>query len=312
MIERRLERGATTLARMAARDLADFVPGLDTPVIRRALGDRSSDRARSAVDEGADRRAAGSAADARRRSSRGSRVPTTTRSPPPISSPRSGGARWCRRRRIATRTRPAPCSRSAFALAQYFAEASVAPTPIAGAYRHIATEALHLVRRSRYQIEPTAIRALLGCSSSWRRRRSGCSIRGSCASSARSISKPSTARYLEAITQGLPTVQRLLRGDERIGWELRFAHDLAADPSHVRAGGDAVRACVRAVEAGGAALAWSVAAQNATASAGAPRRPLDRRAREPDRRVCAVALARARAVLHQASRRTASPRHAAR
>ena len=42
-----------------------------------------------------------------------------------------------------------------FALAQYFAEASVAPTPICGAYRHIATEALHLVRRSRYQIEPT-------------------------------------------------------------------------------------------------------------------------------------------------------------
>src|SRR6185503_1720771 len=41
VVERRLERGATTLARMAARDLADFVPGLDTPVIRRALGDRS-------------------------------------------------------------------------------------------------------------------------------------------------------------------------------------------------------------------------------------------------------------------------------
>ena len=47
------------------------------------------------------------------------------------------------------------------ALAQYLAEASVPPTPIAGAYRHIATEALHLVRRSRYQIEPAAIRALL-------------------------------------------------------------------------------------------------------------------------------------------------------
>src|SRR5262249_5417493 len=47
------------------------------------------------------------------------------------------------------------------ALMQYFAEASVAPTPIAGAYRHIATEALHLVRRSRYQIEHTAVHALL-------------------------------------------------------------------------------------------------------------------------------------------------------
>src|SRR5262249_13522336 len=40
VVERRLERGARTLAQMAARDLADFVPGLDTPVIRRALGER--------------------------------------------------------------------------------------------------------------------------------------------------------------------------------------------------------------------------------------------------------------------------------
>ena len=39
VIERRLERGATTLAQMAARDLCDFVPGLDTPVVRRALGE---------------------------------------------------------------------------------------------------------------------------------------------------------------------------------------------------------------------------------------------------------------------------------
>src|SRR5439155_16496565 len=40
VVESRLARGATTLARMAARDLADFVPGLDTPVIQRALGER--------------------------------------------------------------------------------------------------------------------------------------------------------------------------------------------------------------------------------------------------------------------------------
>src|SRR5207245_1710291 len=47
------------------------------------------------------------------------------------------------------------------ALANYLVAASGHPTPIAGAYRHIATEALHLVRRSRYQIDIVAIQSLL-------------------------------------------------------------------------------------------------------------------------------------------------------
>src|ERR1044071_10181404 len=42
VVERRLACGATTLAQMAARDLCDFVPGLDTEVMRRALGERRS------------------------------------------------------------------------------------------------------------------------------------------------------------------------------------------------------------------------------------------------------------------------------
>src|SRR5690606_31381627 len=46
-------------------------------------------------------------------------------------------------------------------LASYLVAATRPPTPIAGAYRHIATEALHLVRRSRYQIDTGAIQALL-------------------------------------------------------------------------------------------------------------------------------------------------------
>jgi tetratricopeptide (TPR) repeat protein len=64
----------------------------------------------------------------------------------------------------------------------------------------------------------------------------------------------------------MPTVQRLLRGDERIGWELRLAHDLAADPSQYEPAAMMFARCVRAVEAGGTALAWSAAA----AAAGAP------------------------------------------
>jgi tetratricopeptide (TPR) repeat protein len=40
VVTRRLDQGAFTLARRAARDLADFVPDLDRPAIRRALGSR--------------------------------------------------------------------------------------------------------------------------------------------------------------------------------------------------------------------------------------------------------------------------------
>src|SRR5262249_38676314 len=41
VIERRIERGALRLAQMAARDLADFVPGLDSAIVQRALGERT-------------------------------------------------------------------------------------------------------------------------------------------------------------------------------------------------------------------------------------------------------------------------------
>src|SRR5690606_7157096 len=69
--------------------------------------------------------------------------------------------------------------------------------------------------------------------------------------------------YLDGITGGLPAVQRLLRGDERIGWELRFAHDLASDPQMYEPAAALFERCARATEAGGTTLAWSLAASAA-------------------------------------------------
>src|SRR5690606_16914370 len=77
--------------------------------------------------------------------------------------------------------------------------------------------------------------------------------------------------HLHSLISGLPTVQRLLRGDERIGWELRMAHDLAADPSQYEPAAMLFERCVRAVESGGTALAWSIAASHA----GIPQQHLD-------------------------------------
>src|SRR5258706_17863 len=146
------------------------------------------------------------------------------------------------------------------ALVQYIAEASVPPTPIAGAYRHIATEALHLVRRSRYQIEPAAIRALLalverlGAAPEWLLDTWLLPIERAFDLEAEH------GAYLDNFLAGLPIVSRLLRGDERVGWELRMAHDLAVDRSQFEPAARLFERCSRAIEAGGVALAWSVAA----------------------------------------------------
>jgi tetratricopeptide (TPR) repeat protein len=259
VIERRLEHGATTLAQRAARDLADFVPGLDTPVIERALGERTQ----LAIDPVWIAELIGA-------------VPAAQAS----SSTIVNRLAWPKQETLAaadalaqewwTALVPPAKDRDAhaggavlalgLALANYFVAASGPPTPIAGAYRHIATEALHLVRRSRYQIDNVAIQALLrmvnwlGAAPEWLLDLWLLRIERALDLEAEHGS------YLDGMIAGMPIVQRLLRGDERIGWELRLAHDLASDPSQYEPAAMLFERCGRAVEAGGVMLAWSAAA----------------------------------------------------
>jgi Flp pilus assembly protein TadD len=116
------------------------------------------------------------------------------------------------------------------------------------------------VRRSRYQIEPTAIRALLalverlGAAPEWLLDTWLLRIERAFDLEAEH------GAYLDNFVAGLPIVSRLLRGDERVGWELRMAHDLAVDRSQFEPAARLFERCSRAIEAGGVALAWSVAA----------------------------------------------------
>lgn len=264
VIERRLDRGATRLAQMAARDLADFVPGMDTPVIRRALGERKPIAANALWIKDllatlpAIQKTAGAVLN------RLARPEADT-----LAAADTLAHEWWTALVPPAKDRDAHAAGAVLALGvalvQYFAEASVEPTPIAGAYRHIATEALHLVRRSRYQIDQTAIHALLriferlNTAPEWLLDTWLLRVE-------RSLDlEAEHGAYLESITNGLPMVQRLLRGDERIGWELRFAHDLAADPSMYEPAAALFERCVRATESGGTALAWSLAAAQAKA-----------------------------------------------
>jgi tetratricopeptide (TPR) repeat protein len=266
VIERRLERGATTLARSAARDLCDFVPGLDTPAVQRALGERRP----LAIDPVwiAELIAAVPAAQ-----------PTSSTIIARLARPAEAtlaaadalAQDWWTVLVPAARDRDAHAAGAmlalGLALANYLVAASGPASPIAGAYRHIATEALHLVRRARYQIEPAAITALLrmldwlGDAPEWLLDTWLLRVE-------RALDlEAEHGAYLDDMIADMPTVARLLRGDERIGWELRLAHDLASDPSQYEPAAMLFARSARAVEAGGALRAWSVAATRARAAA---------------------------------------------
>ena len=259
VIERRLDRGAKKLAQLAARDLADFVPGMDRPIVRRALGEpRPISLEPSWVSD----------LIAALPASRGSAAVILSRLARPdddsLASADRLAAGWSSAIVPPAKDRDAHAAGAVLALGvalvQYVAEASVPPTPISGAYRHIATEALHLVRRARYQIEPIAIRALLqlverlAAAPEWL-------LDTWLVRVERAFDlEAEHGAYLDGFLAGLPSVARLLRGDERTGWETRMAHDLAVDRSQYEPAARLFERCARAVEAGGIPLAWSVAA----------------------------------------------------
>ncbi len=270
VIDRRLERGAGRLARMAARDLADFIPGISPALVERALGPRaqlaldpawldalvSAVPATHAVASTILARLAWPAENTLRAADALAQEWWTALVPPAKDrDAHAGGAVLA----------------LGVALAHYLVGASGPPTPLTGAYRHIATEAMHLLRRSRYQIDPEQIRALLalvdhfGAAPEWL-------LDTWLLRLERALDlEAEHGAYLDDLTIGMPTVRRLLRGDERIGWELRLAHDLAGDPSQYEPAAMLFERCARGIEGGTVLLAWSVAA----AAGAAPQPGLD-------------------------------------
>ena len=270
VIERRLDVGALTLAQRAARDLADFVPGMTSPIVRRALGQSRALVVDPAWVEELIAQLPAVQPTAQAIVDRLAEPETAT-----LQAADALAQEWWSVLVPPARDRDAHAAGAVLALgvslAHYFAACAAAPSPIAGAYRHIATEALHLVRRSRYQIDTTAIQALLrmvdrlGAAPEWLLDIWLLRIE-------RALDlEAEHGAYLDGMIAGLSTVQRLLRGDERIGWELRLAHDLAADPSQYEPAAHLFARATRATEAGTAALAWSAAA----AVAAAPQAQLD-------------------------------------
>jgi tetratricopeptide (TPR) repeat protein len=267
VIERRLDQGATHLAQLAARDLADFLPDFDTPLVREALGLRRPFSVEPAwIDQLAD--ALPAAGDSRRAILERLQRPDDDS----LSAADALAQDWWTALVPSSKDREAHAAGAVLALgvalARYLASTSGPPTPISGAYRHVATEALYVVRRARYHLDAHATHALLRlldhltlCPEwlldTWLLR----------VERALDI-EAEHGSYIENLVSDLPQIKRLLRGDERIGWELRLAHDLARDPSQYDAAAALFERVTRAIEGGSASAAWSAAAESsATPSA---------------------------------------------
>ena len=251
-IARLVERGDLDRARRAARGLADFVPGVGGPATMRALGERRAwpvdPHWLIALSERLPKLGAAAAALDERLVFPGE---------PSLAAADVLAQDWWAILPAPNRDRDAHAAAALYALgvalARYLAAASGPPTPIAGAYRHVATEALHLVRRARYNLDDDAERALLelieSCASrldpkdewlldTWLLR----------VEHALDLDTEYGA-HLPGLVARLPRVAGLLRGDERIGWELRLAEDLRAAGEH-DAAAVLLERCARATEGG--------------------------------------------------------------
>ena len=256
VIRRKIATGAERLARMAARDLADFVPGVSRGVIAAALGAQRT----FTVDAAAINALVAAVPEAARWSAaiveRLAQPPDDT-----LESADRLAQDWWSVLVPPGKDRDGHAASALLALgiavARYLELSTQPPSPIAGAYRSIATDALHLVRRARYQLTDRAVRGLL-------------ELFERCAGAADWVRDTWLLRIeraldldhehgamLAVLTQGLPTVSSLLRGDERIGWELRFAFDLAADPSQREPASVMFERAMRATEGGAIAGAWA-------------------------------------------------------
>ncbi len=247
-------RGAQRLAAMAARDLGDWVPGLRAPGPAATAAASQRDlaavvaRMTNAVPEAAPWAAA-----------------IVARLTPParrdLAAADELAQEWWSVLVPPGKDRRAHAASAMLALAlaldQYFRQVATGATPLAGAYRHIAVEALHLVRRARFQVEDRAVHGLLATLEAhagvdeWLL--DGWLLR---VERALDLENEHGEKLVE-LTSDLPRVSALLRGDERIAWELRFAFDLASTPGQHEPAAMMFERALRGGDAGAGAGPWA-------------------------------------------------------
>ena len=222
----KLDAGAKTVARLLARDLADFVPGLETSeIVREALGPRAG-RAFESIWLAPLRAALGD-------------MPTpeidaffTEHAGSTLTAADRLAGRWLDRL-APSLPEEARAGQVAYvfasALARYFVLTTGAPNPLAGGLRQVAADALALLGQSP-PLPQGVLRAVLEVLDAasegvdpWVLDRWILRFERAV------VLEDRLGGHLTGFTAGLRRVGDWLRGEERIAFELRLAHELKDD-----------------------------------------------------------------------------------
>ena len=265
VIQRYRTLGAPSLARMAARDIADFVPAAtDSQIVAAALGDTRSIAIEPTWLAGLQR----SVAEALDTAALDAVLALPTQTTQTTQTTRKEAdllvAGWFD---AMPSRREAPDAFAAGAiyalgraLTSYLALSAGAPSVLAGAYRHIATDALELVRAHRSRLQRDWVRGLFEALEHMTFADDGTFDRWVLRVERALAFHAHAGSYASQITTGLPRTADSLRGDERVAFELHLAFDLAADGAAHDPARVLFERSQRATESGAAAVQWSAIA----------------------------------------------------
>jgi tetratricopeptide (TPR) repeat protein len=261
-ITERAKAGATRLARSLARDAADYVPGADkSSIIKDALGERYPfyfenswlDPLRTALG----------------RSVMQEIDLFFAQTPQPtLEAADRLVARWTETLRGGRPGDPTNAAQSLFTTAQaftrYLAATSQAASPIAGAYRQIATQALQGAARAGVDWLDESLMPFLGAieKASGAEGVDGALLDTWLLRIERALELDAArGGHATQLVQGLKRVGSLLRGDERIAFEARLAQELRAIPDAASEAREMAERSVRALATPETALAYGELAE---------------------------------------------------
>ncbi|MCC7541570.1 MAG: hypothetical protein IT379_35455, partial [Deltaproteobacteria bacterium] len=254
------DRGARRIARLMARDAADFVPGLETssPMLE-ALGPRASTVFDAAWLEPL-------VNELGMRSLVAIEAFFGQYKRPTIEHADRLAGDWHMLIAPSRRDELTWLEQVVYVLAQslgrYLVATTDAPSPLAGGYRQVAADALALVHRFGRDWKSDWLPPLLGVVEAASTGVDPWLLDAWLVRVERAFGlEHETGAHLGAATRDAPRVRRSLRGDERIAFEHGFALELLAE-GHGEQAAELLERTVRAVGAGTPALRWGDAARS--------------------------------------------------
>jgi tetratricopeptide (TPR) repeat protein len=259
VIQERQQQGAGRIARLIARDAADFVPGADrSTVVRNALPGAPATFQRAWLEP--------------LKAALGTSILSSIdlffheSAAPSLETADRLVAGWQQLIAPQRANDPTFAAQTLYVLAQsltrYLAGTTQPPSPLWGGYRQIAADVLQSVSRAGVDWLDEALKPFLGA------------LEGASAGvdpwvldtwllrTERALDLDgSSGGHVVRLAAGLRAVSGYLRGDERIAFEHRLAHDLAAYPDAIQQVRDLHERGARALGVGDVATAWGDAAE---------------------------------------------------